>query len=185
MEWKAYQPLSALTFNAVDVETANADPASICEVGVVQVHDGLIQNQWSTLINPGEPFHPDNTSIHGLAEETVRDSPSFRESYPQLSRMLSGTTIVSHTDFDRVALVTAAQKHGLPTIQARWLDSATVARRAWPHRYGTRGWSLASIAARLGIQFRHHVAVEDARAAAEVVLRACEQKQLGINDWFL
>ena len=177
--------MSAATFNAVDVETANADPASICEIGIVQVQDGVINGQWSTLINPCEPFNPDNTSIHGIAEETVRDSPTLRECYPELAQMMAGTILVSHTDFDREALDAATRKHGLPTIRATWLDSAMIARRAWPHRYGTRGWSLASIAARLGIDFRHHVAVEDARAAAEIVLRACEQKQLTLEDWFL
>ena len=177
--------MTAPTFNAVDVETANADPASICEIGIVQVQNGVIQGQWSTLINPREPFNADNTSIHGIAEQTVRNSPALPDCYTELSRLLTGTILVSHTDFDRVALDGAARNHGLPTIKATWLDSATIARRAWPHRYGTRGWSLAAIAAHLGIDFRHHVAVEDARAAAAIVLRACEQKQLTLQDWFL
>lgn len=182
---KADEPLPPLTFNTVDVETANANPASICEIGIVRVRDGSIEGQWSTRIDPGEPFNPDNISIHGMSEESVRGCPTFVEAYPQLLRLLSGTIVASHTDFDRVALDTAADKHRLPIIQARWLDSALIARRAWPHRYGTRGWSLPMIADRLGIEFRHHVAVDDARAAAEIVLRACEQKHLSLEDWFL
>lgn len=182
---KSLEVQSNISFNAVDVETANSDPASICEIGVVEVLNGVVRGQWSTLINPDVPFSADNTSIHGRGEEAVRGSPTFAESYPELSRRLEGTIIVSHTDFDRLALEAAAQRHGLPTIRARWLDSATVARRAWPHRYGVRGWSLPAIAGRLGIQFRHHVAVEDARAAAEIVMRACEQKKLDLEDWFL
>ena len=174
-----------IRFNAIDVETANTDPASICEVGIVEVRDGAVRGQWSTLINPEVPFGTDNTSIHGKTEEAVRDSPTFPESYPELSRRLNGTIIVSHTDFDRLALDAAVQKHDLPTIRARWLDSATVSRRAWPDGYRTRKWSLGAVAARLGIKFRHHVAVEDARAAAEIVLGACEQKQLSLEDWFL
>lgn len=177
--------MSAPTFTAVDVETANADPSSICEIGIVQVHNGVVHNQWSTLINPRELFNTDNIAIHGIRKETVQTSPTLPEAYPELSRMLTGTILVSHTDFDRVALTDAARKQGLPPIQATWLDSDTVARRAWPHRYGTHGWSLAAVAAQLGIQFRHHVAVEDARAAAEIVLRACEQKQFSLQDWLL
>lgn len=173
------------TFNAVDVETANADPASICEIGIVQVHQGVVKNQWSTLINPNTPFNPNNTAIHGISHDTVRNSPTLPNCYPELSQQLTGGIIVSHTDFDRIALAAAARKHGLQPIRATWLDSALVARRAWPHRHGTHGWSLATITARLGIQFQHHVAVEDARAAAEIVLRACDQKQLSIEDWLL
>ena len=115
----------------------------------------------------------------------MQNSPTLPSCYAELLRLLTGRILVSHTDFDRVALAAAARKHELPPIQATWLDSSLVARRAWPHRYGTKGWSLPAIAARLGIQFQHHVAVEDARTAAEIVLRACEQKQLDIEDWLL
>ena len=44
----------ALTFNAIDVETANADRASICQIGIVYVRDGEIRDQWRTLANPEE-----------------------------------------------------------------------------------------------------------------------------------
>ena len=177
--------LSRPTFKSVDVETANADPSSICEIGIVHVNQGVFVSQWSTLINPCVPFNADNVAIHGIREETVQSSPTLPNSYAELSQRLTGGIIVSHTDFDRMALAAAARKHGLQPIRATWLDSALVARRAWPHRYGTRGWSLAAVAARLGIQFQHHVAVEDARAAAEIVLRACDRKQLSIEDWLL
>ena len=77
----------------------------------------------------------------------------------------------------------ATDKYGLEPIQADWLDSASIARRAWPERYRQRGWRLANIAADLGIAFRHHDAVEDARAAAEIVLRACRHTGLDIDGW--
>ena len=41
--------------------------------------------------------------------------------------------------------------HGLGTVRATWLDSALVARRAWPQRHdGRRGWGLTNIAEDLG-----------------------------------
>ena len=40
----------AMTFNAIDVETANADMASICQIGAVEVKNGQIKNHWSTLV---------------------------------------------------------------------------------------------------------------------------------------
>ena len=35
----------------------------------------------------------------------------------------------------------------------------------------------------LGISFRHHDAMEDARAAGEIVLHACRHTGLSIDDW--
>ena len=37
-----------LTFNAIDVETANADRASICQIGIVHVREGEIADRWET-----------------------------------------------------------------------------------------------------------------------------------------
>ena len=34
-----------LTFNAIDVETANADRASICQIGIIQVGDLTLDKQ--------------------------------------------------------------------------------------------------------------------------------------------
>ena len=175
--------MSRLTFHAIDVETANADPSSICEIGIVHVRSGAIHSQWSARINPEVPFNPANIAIHGISERDVRDSPTLPQMHEELSRLLGGTILVSHTAFDRVALNEATQKYGLPRILATWLDSAAIARRAWPQRHGVRGWSLAVLAARLGIVFQHHVAVADARVAAEVVMRACDHTGLTLDAW--
>ena len=45
-----------LTFNAIDVETANERPASICQIGIVQVRAGRIGESLSVLVNPEEHF---------------------------------------------------------------------------------------------------------------------------------
>ena len=58
-----------------------------------------------------------------------------------------------------------------------------IARRAWPDRYGARGWGLKNVANDLGISFDHHDALEDARAAAEIVLHACAVRKLEIDGW--
>ena len=63
-----------------------------------------------------------------------------------------------------------------------WLDSAMIARRAWPRKYRSQ-WGLSKIAGDLGITFKHHDAVDDARAAAEIVLHAYQQSGSGIDEW--
>ena len=68
-----------LTFNSIDVETANADRASICRIGMVHVRDGQIEDRWQTLVNPEDWFDPWNTSIHGISETDVRNSLTLPE----------------------------------------------------------------------------------------------------------
>ena len=172
-----------LTFNAIDVETANADPSSICQIGVVRVRNGEIGEQLSVLINPEVRFNPVNVGLHGIDEYGVRDSKTLPQIYRELQRLLEGTVLVSHTTFDREALDGATDRYGLERVRATWLDSAAIARRAWPGRYRRRGWRLANIAADLGITFRHHDAAEDARAVAEIVLHSCRHTGLDIDGW--
>ena len=175
--------MSNLTFNAIDVETANADPASICQVGIVRVRAGRIEEQLAMLVDPEQRFNPVNVRLHGISEATVKDSVTLPSVYARLRRLLGGAVVVSHTAFDRVALDGATTRYGLKPICAIWLDSAKIARRAWPEKYRRRGWSLAAVAADLGIAFKHHDAGEDARAATEIVLHACRHTGLDIDGW--
>ena len=171
-----------LTFNAIDVETANSDPASICQIGIVRVRDGAIEEQLSVLVNPEVPFRDFNVRLHGIDSNAVKDSPTLPQIYGELRRILEGRPLVSHTAFDRGALDGAAERYGLGSIRADWLDSSLVARRAWPGRYRHR-WNLAFVAGSLGIAFRHHDAVEDARAAGEILLHACQYTAVDIDGW--
>ena len=172
-----------LTFNAINVETANERPASICQIGIVQVRAGRIGESLSVLVNPEEHFSAFNVRLHGIVPDAVQDCATLPDLWAQLRRLLEGTVLVSHTSFDRVAFDGAAGKYRLMPIRTTWLDSAMVARRAWPDKYGRSGYNLANVAADLGISFNHHDALEDARAAAEIVLHACLDTALDIDGW--
>ena len=172
-----------LTFNSIDVETANADRASICQIGIVHVRDGEIKDQWQTLVNPEDWFDPWNISIHGIDENDARNSPTLPEVRGELRSRLRGSILVSHTSFDRVAFERAMTRYNLEQLQVTWLDSARIARRAWPESYGRSGYGLKNIARDLSISFKPHDALEDARAAAEIVRRACAATGTDIDEW--
>ena len=172
-----------LTFNSIDVETANADRASICQIGIVRVRDGEIEDRWQSLVNPEDWFDPWNVSIHGIEETDVRNSPALPEIRGELDARLRGSVLISHTSFDHIAFERAMTRYGLEPLHVTWLDSAKIARRTWPESYGRSGYGLKNVARDLGISFRHHDALEDAGAAAEIVLRACAATGTDIEDW--
>ena len=179
---KLRQEGSNLTFNAIDVETANSDPSCICQIGIVHVRDGVIKDQLSVLVNPEAQFNDFNIRLHGIDRSVVKDSEALPGLEARLRQLLEGTVLVSHTSFDRRAMDAAMERYGLRSLRANWLDSATIARRAWPQRYKRR-WNLAAIAGDLGIVFRHHDAAEDARAAGEIVLYAYRHTGIDIDGW--
>ena len=171
-----------MTFNSIDVETAT-DEDEICQIGIVHVRDGIIVDQWQTLVNPEVGFAPFNVSIHGIEEADTRNSPTLPEVRDELRRRLRDSVLVSHTAFDRVAFERAMTQYDLEQLRVTWLDSAKIVRRAWPEKYSRRGYGLKNVATDLGISFQHHDALEDARAAAEIVLRACAEANTDIEGW--
>jgi len=175
---------SSCCFVAVDVETANANLASICEIGVVSFASTGMVEGWQTLVNPGDRFDPVNVSIHGIDERAVNHAPDFPDVAPRISALLHRKTVVSHMAFDRVALNRAYEKHSLPSIDCTWIDTARVCRRAWP-RFARRGYGLAALASWCGIQFDHHRAQEDARAAGLILLCAVSATGLSVSDWIV
>lgn len=64
------------------------------------------------------------------------------------------------------------QSCGLDAPDFRWSDSVQIARRAWPDLKGNGGHGLGNLKKVLRLDFHHHDAGEDARAAAMVVLLA-------------
>ena len=169
-----------LTFNAIDVETANADRASICQIGIVQVVDGQVSDTWETLVDPEEPFDFWNVRVHGIDERHVQGSPTMPQIRNELRRRLRGSFLVSHTGFDRVAFERAMTKYRLEQLQVTWLDSAMIAKSAWPDN---GRWNLKALASKLGVSFQHHDALEDAKVVAEIVLQASQQTGRHVEDW--
>jgi len=171
-----------MNFVAIDVETANADMGSICQIGLARFVDGRIAEEWCTLVDPEDYFAEVNISIHGIEPSTVLGQPTLPEIADRLRSMLEGTTSVCHTHFDRIALGRAYGKYNLNPISTTWLDSARVVRRTWQD-LAWRGYSLANVCSRIGYEFQHHDALEDAKAAGFVLLAALRESQQDINHW--
>lgn len=171
------------SFTVIDVETANADLSSICQIGIVHFEKGVEYDRWEQLVDPDDYFDEVNISIHGITEEHVSGAPTFEDLFADLGKRLSQGVVVSHTHFDRVALEQASNSCGLSCIRCTWLDSACVVRRTWPDRYARSGYGLANVASDLGISYQAHNAVEDAWAAGQILLRAIRESGLSVEDW--
>lgn len=171
-----------MDFIAVDVETANEALSSICQIGFAAFRDGRLQGQWDSLVNPEDHFSPMNVSIHGITPRDVQSAPLWSELYSAFSVLLDGEISVCHTAFDRVSTTRACERYDLPPFKAQWLDSARVARRAWP-MFARSGYGLSKVAAQLGIGYVPHNAAEDARCAGEVLLHAISDTGMNAIDW--
>ncbi len=173
----------SLTFNALDIETANQYPESICQIGIAHFYNGSIIDTWSTLINPKTNFHYRNIRVHGIRPEMVIYKPSFIEIQEELVQRLNGTMVVSHTSFDQGVMNRAADFYDLPRINAVWLDSCKIARKVWSSERKGASFGLKSLADWLGIKFNHHDALEDAITAGKITLLACQYSGLNLDKF--
>ena len=171
-----------MDFVVVDVETANADLSSICQIGIASFRDGLLAEAWVSLVNPEDEFDYINVSIHGIDESQVEDAPTWEGISPEVNARLGGRIVVCHTPFDRLALARACDRAQLSACECTWLDSARVVRRAWPE-FSKSGYGLSNVAAHFGIDHQAHDALEDARCAGLLLLRAIADTGLSVEQW--
>jgi DNA polymerase III subunit epsilon len=173
-----------MRFVAIDVETANEDYSSICQIGLASFVDGKLASEWKTYVDPEGEFSAINVSIHGINEQTVRGAPTFEAITARLQEQLDGAIAVHHTFFDRAAIVSAAAKYGVRPPGCKWLDSARVARRIWPE-VRRSGFGLGPLCEKIRYEYRAHDALEDAKAAGQVLLEAIRTSGTGLDEWLM
>lgn len=171
-----------MNFVAIDVETANSDMSSICQVGIASFSNGELAETWASLVDPEDEFDSINVSIHGIDEQAVQGASTWPEVFPQVASRLKNRIVVSHMPFDRIALERACNRSDLSGIECTWLDSAKVVRRAWPE-FSRSGYGLSNVARHFGITYKAHDALEDARCAGMLILRAAAETGLSPEQW--
>jgi len=164
-----------LNFIAIDFETANRERSSACAIGLAFVKGGKIVDTYYSLIKP-EPgyFIPEFIDIHGIRPEDVATASTMKELWPVIEPMLQSQTLVAHNaPFDQEVLCASLKAHGLKCPDYTFICSRNLSKRTWP---GRDSYSLGKMAPAMGITFNHHDALEDARACAELTLKACQKQ---------
>jgi DNA polymerase III subunit epsilon len=172
-------------FVAFDVETASTVAHSICQMGFACVdHFGRIDS-FSLLVNPRCDYASFNTQLHGISAAKTDTAPDFAQVMAQLAPLMARYPLVQHSTFDQRAVAAAAAHYDLILPPMSWVNSVTIARKAWPEWLGRGGHGLGHLKKQLSLEFTHHDAGEDARAAAQVVLLAEEKLQRPLVERYL
>jgi DNA polymerase III subunit epsilon len=91
-------PKGPFRFFALDVETANNDRGSICQIGVACVRPDNSIETWVTYVDP-QVDRWVFTNLHGISARTVQGAPTFAEVLPVLRDALNGATVYQHSGF--------------------------------------------------------------------------------------
>ena len=164
-----------LDFVAVDVETANGNWASICQIGAVRFVAGEETESKVWLCQPPagiKHFDDVNISIHGITPDDVKDAPTFAEAAGELLTFLRDDVLVAHNaQFDSTALRSAFLRTQLPVPHIQLACSLALARYASKSKVlEVANHKLPTVAKAVGFgSFQHHDALDDARAAGHII----------------
>jgi len=158
-------------FNAIDLETATPQRASICEIGLCAVRNGKVVETRSWLVRPeGNRYSYWNMQIHGIRPEDTADAPEFAQAWAEVGEYLDECPVlVAHNAaFDIGCLRHAVELHGLPKNDLPYYCSLRAARRIYKLGCNT----LDYLCDQFGIYYeRHHRAADDAEMCARLFLR--------------
>ena len=160
----------------IDFETANNRSSSACQLGVVRLDDWRIIEEKEWMIRPQRLyFSPQCVRVHGITARDCMNSPEWDRVWGELHPMIDGCVIIAHNvGFDAAVLQGTCQLYDIAVPQFDLQCTRLIAKRTWP---GQVGYGLAAIAERLAIQFKHHNALEDARASAQIAIQAAHKLQ--------
>lgn len=160
-----------MTFTAIDFETATFHPESACAVGIITVNEGVITDEFYTLIQPPHNHYSyHNIRVHGITPTHTQDEKTFDGHFEAIRSRLFGRTIVAHNEsFDRNVLMRTMQYYGLYydelEISDRWECTCKI--------YRAKGYKPANLkycSERNNIQLNHHNALSDALVCAKLYL---------------
>lgn len=164
-------------FVALDLETANANLASICEVGLVRFRNGEPIERWSRFVAPPDDlFYFDNVWIHGISGEDCVDAPTFEEMVPAISEFISDLPVVAHhTGFDMAAIRKVSEWFGMPYPSMTYFCTVVMSRKALKGKLVS--FRLQKLAEYFGLDFDQvHRAESDAEAAGLVAVKLMDLK---------
>ena len=159
-------------FAAIDFETANGNPCSVCSVGVVVVKNGIVTDKFYKLIHPVPNYYsPGNVSVHGLTRADTDSADTFPEVWAEVVPLIEGLPLVAHfSRFDDNCLKAAFRRFDMTYPDYEFYCTCMAARRVFGKTLPNH--KLPTVAKKCGYDLeRHHHALADAEAAAVIAIK--------------
>ncbi len=158
-------------FAAIDFETANEQPSSVCSVGVVIVRNGEIADTFYSLIKPEPNYYKWFCQrVHGLGYDDTDDAEVFPKVWAKIAPMIEGLPLVAHNKmFDEGCLRAVMRVYQMDWPDYKFYCTLQASRRKLR---GLENHQLHTVSAACGYNLeRHHHALADAEACAAIAIK--------------
>jgi DNA polymerase-3 subunit epsilon len=156
-------------FAVIDLETTGmtATADRITEIGIINVVDGVLVDEWTTLVDPECSIPGEIQALTGITNAMVRDAPTFSVIADEVRRRLGDAVFVAHNArFDYVFIKNEFRRLG-ESFSADVLCTVRLSRRLYPE-YSRHGLDQLRERHQLSMDGRHR-ALGDARAAWQFI----------------
>ena len=160
-----------LDFAAIDFETANHEPSSVCSVGVVVVREGIITDRIYRLIRPEPEWYSYwNTQTHGLTVVDTANAKVFPYVWAEIAPKIEGLPLVAHNSpFDKGCLQAVFRTYQMDYPDYKFHCTCRASRRIFGKSLPNH--QLHTVAAHCGFDLHnHHHALADAEACAVIAI---------------
>ncbi|MBI4761070.1 MAG: helicase C-terminal domain-containing protein [Chloroflexota bacterium] len=156
---------------AIDIETTglNDERDAVIEIGAVKFKGHRVEDEWSTLINPGRHIPEFITALTGISDVEVRHAPRLRDIAHELEAFVGDAPVVGHNiRFDLGFL----QKQAGALQYNEVIDTYELAAVVMP---AASRYNLGALGKQLGILLpATHRALDDARVTMAAFNRLLE-----------
>lgn len=163
-----------MNFVAIDIETAQSQPWSICQLGLSIVEEGQLIRTLSFLVQPpANKYFFWNSRVHGIIPFMTRNSPFFPEVWQEIAPILQNQKLVAHNaQFDIGSLKQTLEYYKLEVPRFDYVCTYQLTRAGLER--ACRGYGIPLN--------KHHDAACDAEACARLYLKLL-QGEKPHPDW--
>lgn len=119
-----------------DLETTGISTKkdSIIEISAVKVKQGIIEEEFSTLVKPERHIPEGATAVNGITDDMVADAPLLEEVLEDFLEFTDGQVLVGHNihAFDMKFIYLAAEELFQRAVYNDYVDTLYMARKCLP-----------------------------------------------------
>ncbi|MFA5444231.1 MAG: exonuclease domain-containing protein [Bacteroidales bacterium] len=159
-------------FAAIDFETANEQPSSVCSVGVVIVRNGMLDHTIYRLIRPEPEYYLyRNTLVHGLSSMDTQNADVFSYVWKEIEPHIQDLPLVAHNAiFDRGCLKAAFMTYRMDYPDYVFHCTLKASRKHFGKSLPNHKLPTVAAACDYVLTY-HHNALDDALACAAIALK--------------